>query len=243
MEKLIYTAASGAELNQAALRVSANNLANVSTPGFKADIEQATALMIRGSGFRTRYQAQVMPVVTDLASGPVQQTGRELDIALSKDAFLAVQDRNGQEAYTRAGSLQIDAEGNLKVNGYQVMGLNGPIQLPEFSTLDIGSNGTMSTTPIGGGLVEESAQLKLADRANQPMVKGLDGLLRPRAGGQLEANPELSLKTGALEGSNVNAIDEMVNTMAISREFEMNVRMMKAADELASSGNQLIRGA
>lgn len=243
MEKLIYTAASGAELNQTALKISANNLANVSTPGFKADIEQATALMIQGQGFRTRYQAQLMPVVTDLAPGPVQPTGRDLDIALGKNAFLAVQDRNGQEAYTRAGSLQIDAEGNLKVAGYQVIGLNGPIQLPEFGDLDIGANGTITTTPIGGGLVEESAQLKLADAADQKLVKGLDGLLRPTAGGQLEANPDLSLKTGALEGSNVNAIDEMVNTMAISREFEMNVRMMKAADELASSGNKLIRGA
>ena len=137
MERLIYTAVSGAELNQTALRVSANNLANVNTPGFKADIEQAQAMMIAGDGFRTRYQAQLLPVFTDLANGPVQQTGRDLDIVLSDGGFLAIADANGNEAYTRAGNLQIDADGRLMLNGYAVQGEQGDIVLPEFGDIDI----------------------------------------------------------------------------------------------------------
>ncbi|WP_215396198.1 flagellar basal body rod protein FlgF [Rheinheimera oceanensis] len=242
MERLIYTAVSGAELNQTALRVSANNLANVNTPGFKADIEQAQAMMIAGDGFRTRYQAQLLPVFTNLANGPVQQTGRDLDIVLSDGGFLAIADANGNEAYTRAGNLQVDADGRLMLNGYAVQGEQGDIVLPEFGDIDISSDGTINLLPIGGGVIAQEGRLKMVSVGDNTLVKGLDGLLRPQQQEQLPADLTITLRTGALEGANVNAVEEMVNTMNISRQFEMNIRMMKTADELAVAGNKLVSG-
>ncbi|KFZ38198.1 FlgFL [Shewanella mangrovi] len=241
MERLIYTAVSGAELNNKALQVVANNLANVNTNGFRADLEQAQSMMVAGDGFRTRYQAQLTPVATSLASGPMMETGRKLDVALSENGYLAVEDSNGQEAYTRAGNLMVDGQGRLTVNGLQVIGNQGPIQLQQYGDIDISADGTINLTPVGGGLIAQDAQLKLVS-ANNNLVKGQDGLLRDINGQQLAADPTVSVATGKLEGSNVNAVAEMVKTMNISRQFEMNIKMMKMADELASSGDRLIRG-
>lgn len=241
MEKLIYTAVSGAELNNTALRVAANNLANVSTVGFKADLEQAQSMMVQGEGFRTRYHAQLTPVTTDLSSGPIMDTGRNLDLALSNGGYLEVMDDNGEPAYTRAGNLVVDADGFVTVNGRRVQGDGGDIQLPEFGDIEIGSNGMINLTPIGGGVIAEDAQIKLAS-TDANLIKGADGLLRADDLQPLEADETITVRTGALEGSNVNAVAEMIKTMNISRQFEMNVKMMKSADELATSGNKLISG-
>ncbi|AQP98982.1 MULTISPECIES: flagellar basal body rod protein FlgF [Pseudoalteromonas] len=239
MEKLIYTAVSGAELNNTALRVAANNLANVSTAGFKADMEQAQSMMVQGGGFRTRYLAQLTPVTTDLSAGPVMDTGRNLDIALSEGGYLEVMDDNGNPAYTRAGNLLVDADGFVTVNGRRLQGDGGDVQLPEFGEIEIGSDGIINLTPIGGGVIAEDARIKLASTDGN-LVKGPDGLLRSPDLQQLEADETIKVRTGALEGSNVNAVAEMIKTMNISRQFEMNVKMMKSADELATSGNKLI---
>ncbi|WP_417763216.1 flagellar basal body rod protein FlgF [Shewanella sp.] len=241
MERLIYTAVSGAELNNKALQVVANNLANVSTSGFRADLEQAQSMLVSGDGFRTRYQAQLMPVTTSLAAGPMMETGRKLDIAMSDNGYLAVEDANGEEAYTRAGNLMVDGQGRLTVNGMQVIGNEGPIQLQQYGDIDISPDGTINLTPVGGGLIAQDAQLKLVSTDNN-FVKGQDGLLRATDGQPLNADPAVKVTTGKLEGSNVNAVAEMVRTMNISRQFEMNIKMMKMADELAESGDRLVRG-
>ena len=241
MERLIYTAVSGAELNNTALRVAANNLANVSTPGFKADLEQAQASMITGDGFRTRYQAKLMPVTTSLAQGLVMDTGRDLDVAISEGGYIAVADANGEEAYTRAGNLSVDADGFVNINGYRVQGENGDIQLPEFGDISIGDDGTINVMPVGGGVIAQEGRIKLVSTEGT-LFKGADGLLRDADNPVLPQDDTIRLRSGKLEGSNVNAIEEMINTMNISRKFEMNIRMMKTADELAVSGNKLVSG-
>lgn len=240
MERLIHTAVSGAELAQTALRITANNLANINTVGFKADMEQARAMQITGEGFRTRFQAQLMPVATDLAAGAVMETGRDLDITVSDKGFIAVQDADGNEAYTRAGELQVASDGSLMVHGYRVQGGGGAIVLPEFGDIDISADGTINLLPVGGGVIEQDERIKLVSSNNVVMIKGDDGLFRADDGNPLDADPAVTVRSGALEGSNVNAVEQMVNTMNISRQFELNIQMMKAADELAVSGNKLI---
>lgn len=241
MERLIYTAVSGAELNNTALRITANNLANVNTPGFKSDLEQAKAMMVAGDGFRTRYQAQLMPVTTDLAEGMVMDTGRDLDVAVSQGGYIAVMDRQGNEAYTRAGNLHLDAQGFLNVNGYRVQGDGGDIQLPEYGDISIGEDGSINLVPIGGGLIVQEARIKLVSTEDN-LFKGLDGLLRSTEQEVLDRDQNIRLGSGKLEGSNVNAVEEMIKTMNISRRFEMNINMMKKADELAMAGNNLVSG-
>jgi flagellar basal-body rod protein FlgF len=242
MERLIHTAVSGAELAQTALRITANNLANVNTVGFKADMEQATALQVTGEGFRTRFQAQLQPVATDLSAGAVMETGRDLDLAVSAEGLIAVSDANGNEAYTRAGELQVGADGRLTVHGYAVQGLGGEIQLPEFGDIDISADGTLNLLPVGGGVIEQDERIKLVSARDVVLVKGDDGLLRAKDGNPLEQDPAVTVRSGVLEGSNVNAVEEMVSTLNISRQFELNLKMMKTADELAVSGNKLISG-
>ncbi len=242
MERLIHTAVSGAELAQTALRITANNLANVNTVGFKADMEQARALQVTGEGFRTRFQAQLQPVATDLSAGAVMETGRDLDLAVSAEGLIAVADADGNEAYTRAGELQVGADGRLTVHGYAVQGLGGDIQLPEFGDIDISADGTLNLLPVGGGVIEQDERIKLVSARDVVLVKGDDGLLRARDGNPLEQDPAVTVRSGVLEGSNVNAVEEMVSTLNISRQFELNLKMMKTADELAVSGNKLISG-
>lgn len=244
MEKLIYTAVSGAELNNTALKVTANNLANVSTAGFKADLEQAQSMQVTGSGFRTRYHAQMLPVTTDLSAGPMMETGRKLDVALSDGGFLEVIDDNGEPAYTRSGNLEIDADGFLTVNNRRVQSNIGDIQLGDFAELEIAPDGIINVVPLGGGVIAEEAQIKLASTGDEGavMVKGRDGLFRAENLEPLDMDEAIRLRTGVLEGSNVNAVQEMIKTMNISRQFEMNINMMKAADELANSGNKLVSG-
>ena len=241
MERLIYTAVSGAELNNTALRIAANNLANASTPGFKADMEQAQATMITGDGFRTRYQAKLMPTTTNLADGMVMDTGRDLDVAIGEGGFIAVSDVNGDEAYTRAGNLSVDADGFVNINGYRVQGENGDIQLPEYGDISISDDGTINLMPIGGGVIAQEDRVKLVSTENN-LFKGADGLLRDAQNPVLAQDQTIRLRSGKLEGSNVNAIEEMINTMNITRQFEMNIKMMKTADELAVSGNKLVSG-
>ena len=240
MERLIHTAVSGAELAQTALRITANNLANVNTVGFKADMEQARAMQITGEGFRTRFQAQMMPVSTDLTAGAVMETGRDLDLTVSDKGFIAVLDADGNEAYTRAGELQVGADGTLSVHGFQVQGGGGGILLPEFGDIDISADGTINLLPVGGGVIEQDERIKLVNSNNVVMVKGDDGLFRAEDGNPLDADPAVTVRSGTLEGSNVNAVEQMVNTMNVSRQFELNIQMMKTADELAASGNKLI---
>lgn len=242
MERLIHTAVSGAELAQTALRVTANNLANVNTVGFKADMEQAQSRQITGEGYRTRFQAQLQPVATDLRAGAVMETGRDLDVVVSQQGFIAVQDRDGNEAYTRAGELQVGANGELTVNGFAVQGGGAPIVLPEFGDIDVSPDGTLNLLPVGGGVIEQQERIKLVDASQVSLVKGPDGLFRASDGEPLEQSATVTLRSGVLEGSNVNAVEEMVSTMNISRQFELNLKMMKAADELAVSGNKLISG-
>ncbi|WP_337879878.1 flagellar basal body rod protein FlgF [Rheinheimera sp.] len=242
MERLIHTAVSGAELAQTALRITANNLANVNTTGFKADMEQARAMQISGDGYRTRFQAQLLPVATDIQPGAMMETGRDLDVAVNGKGFIAVQDAAGKEAYTRAGELQVGADGALTVNGFAVLGGGAAIQLPEFGDIDIGTDGTINLLPVGGGVVEQAERIKLVDSEGMTMLKGADGLFRPQGEEELAQSDAISLRTGVLEGSNVNAVEEMVSTMNVSRQFELNLRMMKTADELATSGNKLISG-
>lgn len=240
MERLIHTAVSGADLSQAALRITANNLANLNTVGFKADMEQAKSMQITGEGFRTRFQAQLMPVSTDLTAGAVMETGRDLDLTVADKGFIAVLDADGNEAYTRAGELQVGADGTLSVHGFPVVGGGGGIVLPEFGDIDISADGTINLLPVGGGVIEQDERIKLVTSNNVVMVKGDDGLFRAQDGNPLDADPTMTVRSGALEGSNVNAVEQMVNTMNVSRQFELNIQMMKTADELAASGNKLI---
>lgn len=245
MDRLLYIAMSGAKENMNGISVRANNLANTGTVGFKADFEQARAMQAFGEGLPTRVFSLTESPGQNFDSGAVIMTERDLDVAVQGDGWFAVQDKDGNEAYTRAGNLQLSATGMLlTANGQPVMGDGGPIQLPvPLAKMDIGLDGTVSARAQGApaNVLEEVGRIKLVKPEYADLVKGHDGLFRRKDGQAAEASIDVSLLSGAYEGSNVNAIGEMTTMISLQRQFELQVKMMKQAEQMDQQQNQLLR--
>lgn len=241
MDKLLFTAMSGASRTMMAQQVHANNLANVNTAGFRADIEQAETIDINGEGLQTRSLVAARMGGTDFSSGALQHTDNPLDLAIRGDGFFAVQASEYDEAYTRSGNFHLTAERELMLGDRPVMGMGGPIVLPEYQHLDIGNDGTISIVPLGGGLVQEVDRLKLVNPEKQMLYKAEDGLFRVAGAADADASEDVTVASGYQESSNVNAIDALVTNISLSRNFEFQVKMMKTAGDLASTGNRIIR--
>ncbi|OQS33863.1 flagellar basal body rod protein FlgF [Chromobacterium haemolyticum] len=241
MDPLIYTVMSGASRTQQALQIRANNIANAQTDGFRADMQVAQASTVPGFGYDARHQTLLAGHAVSTHSGVLDRTGRELDAAIEGDGYFAVQDGGG-EAYTRSGHFQIDAEGQLLLDGRMVLGEGGPIMLPEFSSLGIGADGTISVTTDGESQAETVDKLKLVTAGPGGVLKTSTGLLVSADGAELPASDTVQVKGGHLERSNVSPVEEMVATMSLQRDFEMMMRMYKSADEMADAGNRLMRG-
>jgi flagellar basal-body rod protein FlgF len=241
MDALIYTVMSGAERALHAQQVHANNLANLDTPGFRADLELAASQAVNGYGYDTRHLSELKANAVSTREGTVKSTGRELDVALQGPGYLAVEDGTG-EAYTRAGTLQVDADGALTVNGRPVLGQGGPIVLPPYTRLEIGSDGSISVQPAGETEMQVVDQLKLVKADGKDLTKNAAGLIVTRNGQPLDADDSVRVRSGFLEGSNVGAVEEMVATMTINRDFEMQMKLYQAADTMTQTGNRLIRG-
>ena len=245
MDKLLYIAASGAKQDLLATGVRANNLANAQTTGFRAQLEQARAMPAYGEGLPTRVFSMTESPSNNYESGAMVQTNRDLDVAIQGDGWFSVQGADGQEAYSRDGSFQLGADGMLTdMHGNIVMGDNGPIYLPvPLDNLNIAMDGTISTRPVGApeNVSEEVGRLKLVNPDLNNLEKGYDGLFRTKDGAAVDADANVMVRTGMLESSNVNAVDEMVNMISLQRHYEMQVKLMKQADELSTRGNQLLR--
>lgn len=244
MDHLVYLAAAGARDVMLAQAVNSHNLANVSTPGFKADLVRAESAYLVGPGAETRAYGRARAQGTDLRAGPIQTTGRDLDVTLAGDGYMAVLAADGTEGLSRRGDLRVDPFGQLSNGaGQQVIGNNGPIALPPFSSLTIGSDGTLSIVPLGEPPDAQVAidRIKLANPPAAALEKGPEGLLRLGAGAESVPDAAVRLTPGALEGSNVNAVSAMVRMIELARQYETHVRMMSTAQELDTSSAQLMR--
>lgn len=240
MDALIYTVMSGAERAMRAQQVHANNLANLETPGFRADLEVATAYAVPGYGYDARHMSSLQADTVASRQGSVRETGRDLDVAVQDQGYLAVQWQDG-EAYTRAGGLTVDGDGALTVNGRPVLGDGGPIVLPPYTRLSIAVDGTVSIQEPGQEIMQPVDRLKLVKPAPGSVTKNEAGLIVPRDGNPLPSDETVTVKSGHLEGSNVSAVEEMVATMNLSRDFEIQMKLYKAADGMAEAGNRLLR--
>lgn len=243
MDKLIYTAATGAKQAMARQDTLAHNLANANSAGYRADTTAFRAVPIRGVGEGTRvFTLETMPGV-DLSPGTLQHTGRMLDVALTDGGFLAVRALDGTEAYTRAGALEVNAEGVLQTrSGLEVIGDGGPIVIPADSRIEIARDGTISATLNTGqqNIVNVVGRIKMVNAGETEMVKGGDGLLRPRDGGILPLDETVGLSTGSLEGSNVNVVEAMIGMISVARQFEMQMRVLRTAEADARAAAQLL---
>ena len=238
MDRMIYLSMSGAKATLQRQDILAHNLANVSTTGFRAELAAFRAVPVRGDGASTRvYALESTPGHSD-APGVVQSTGRALDVAVSGKSWLAVQALDGTEAYTRGGALDIDAEGQLVTrNGLPVLGDGGPITVPANAQIEIGIDGTV-TGKVGNGRSQVLGRLKLVT-PETPLSRGDDGLFRSD-GGDLEADPLARVQQGALEGSNVSAVETMVAMIAAARQFEQQMKMLQTAEQKEQAATRLL---
>lgn len=245
MDRVLFLASNTGKQIMRAQAVNTNNLANASTVGFKKDFVYAQARAVHGEGLESRVYSQAKGMGADTSSGALMSTGRNLDVAVRGEGWFAVQGLDGQEAYTRAGDLRVSPAGLLTTAaGHPVLGNNGgPITLPPFSKVEVGSDGTVSLVPQG----QEATTLAVVDRiklvkppANQ-IVKTEDGLFRTKDG--VPANPDASVQLvgGALESSNVNAVESMVQMMELARKYELSVKVMEKAKENDAASAQLMR--
>ena len=235
MREMLLLAMRGARDIVHRQQVTMNNLANVSTDGFRREIslvqEGQDTLMRRSTG-------------PDLTPGAVRTTGRDLDVAISGDGWIAIAAPGGSEAYSRRGDLRVDEFGRL-VNGanQQVLGNGGPISLPPNGKVEIGSDGTVSVLPLGQSpnTLAVIDRIRLVNPPAEQLERGLDGLFRLREGAVAEPDAGIRLLSGSLEGSNVNAIESLVTMIDLARAFESQVQMMKLAKEKQEHLAQLVK--
>jgi flagellar basal-body rod protein FlgF len=238
MDRMIYLSMSGAKATMQRQDTLANNLANVSTPGFRAELQAFRAVPVEGSGASTRVYALETTTGYDATPGVVTATGRNLDVAAKGNAWLTVQALDGTEAYTRGGALEVSNDGTLTTrSGLPVMGDGGPLQVPPNTAVSIGADGVVSAKSANGKTTA-IGKLKLVT-PEAPLKRGEDGLFRA-AEGSLSADDTARVQDGALEGSNVSAVEAMVSMISAARQFEAQMKMISAAEANEKSASQLL---
>ncbi|RTL33620.1 MAG: flagellar basal-body rod protein FlgF [Burkholderiales bacterium] len=241
MDRMIYVSMAGAKMNMQRQDVLSNNLANVSTAGFRAELDAIRAVPVRGDGASTRVYSLETTVGYNDAAGPLSFTGRNLDVAAQGKTWMTVQALDGTEAYTRAGSFEVGADGTLVTqSGLPVMGDGGPISIPANTEVSVAPDGTVSAKDTKGKITGVG-KLKLVTPTDQ-LTRGEDGLFRTSDGTELPADGNARVQDGALEGSNVNPIETMVSMIAAARQFETQMKLMQTAESNEKQAAQLLSG-
>ncbi|PJC04903.1 MAG: flagellar basal-body rod protein FlgF [Gallionellales bacterium CG_4_9_14_0_8_um_filter_55_61] len=243
MDRLIYTAMTGASHVLQQQAAVSENLANTSTPGFRASLNTFRAVPLVGEGLATRTFVVDSTAGSDFTPRPLQPTGRPLDVAVNGTGWITVQGADGKEAYTRNGSLQISSSGVLQTrNGQEVLGEGGPITLPPGDQLTFAKDGTISIVPSGSkaSTVTVVGRLKLVNPERALLERGGDGLFRNKDGSVAQADAKTEIVSGNLEGSNVNTVEMMVNMISLARKFDMQMKMLQSADNDAKQASSIM---
>lgn len=243
MDRSLYVAMSGAKETLVAQTSNNHNLANAGTNGFKADLSAFQSRAVQGPGYASRVYSTDASVGWDNTTGSLAQTGQALDVAVQGDGWIAVQARNGQEAYTRAGDLHVDVNGLLlTATGHPVLNDSGPISVPPYSEINVGRDGTISIVPVGqqANTMAAITRIKLVNPPPNTLQRGEDGLFRTNNGAPAESDANVSLASGVLESSNVNVADAMVHMIELARRFDLQVKAMKNTEENAQVTAKLL---
>lgn len=244
MDKALYIGMMGAKQTARAQTINSNNLANASTTGFRADFVGFLESAVKGPGYQSRSNVMAGQQGSNMNSGPLQSTGRTLDVAVRDKGWIAVQAPDGSEAYTRRGDLRVSVNGLLETaDGVPVIGNGGPVAVPEFSSITIGEDGTISIVPKGQSAATTAVvdRIKLVDAEDNQLHKLNDGLFHTKENKALDPSVDVKLVSGALEGSNVNTVGSMVSMIELARQFETQVKVMKNAETNAQSAERLMR--
>jgi flagellar basal-body rod protein FlgF len=247
MDRMIYTAMTGASQTMNRQAAVAHNLANVSSTGYRAEEHRLRAVQVQSNaaekGLSTRAFTVDASTHSDFTPGPMIATGRAFDFAVQGQGWIAVQMPDGSEAYTRNGSFELSVNGILQTrNGLPVQGDGGPITIPAEVKITVGTDGTLSAIPESGAqnVVNVIGRVKLVNPPEADLVRGEDGLFRIAGGGAAEVDPSVRLAGGYIEGSNVNAAEQMVSMISLARQFEMQMKVISSADANDRAGTQIL---
>jgi flagellar basal-body rod protein FlgF len=246
MDRGLYVAMTGAKQIMQAQAVNNHNIANSSTTGFRADGVAFTSEPIYGPGYATRVNAVAGDAGTDFSSGVLMSTSRPLDIAVNGKGFIAVRGADGQEAYTRAGDLQVTALGAVVTStGFPVLSESGPLTVPPSTQVTIGTDGTVSVVPLGLSAAAQSQvdRIKLVNPSTKDLQKGSDGLLRLKSGGKAKTDETVNIVSGELESSNVNAAQSLVNMIELQRLYELQIKSISSTDQNEQSAQRMMMAA
>jgi flagellar basal-body rod protein FlgF len=244
MDKLLYVAMSGAKETLRAQAANNHNLANASTTGFKADLSAFQSRAVTGPGYASRVYATDSTVGWDSTTGSQLQTGNALDLSINGSGFIAVQDVTGNEAYTRAGDLHVDSNGQLMTaTGLPVLGDNGPMSVPPCSSVSVAKDGTVSIIPLGSTAQTSAVvgRIKLVNPSLDTVQRGADGLFHSTSTEPVVADAATTVTSGTLESSNVNIASAMVNMIELARHFDMQVKALHTADENSQVSTKLLQ--
>jgi flagellar basal-body rod protein FlgF len=233
----------GAKQIMEAQAVNNHNIANISTIGFRADSVAFDSSPIYGPGYATRVNAVAGDAGTDFSSGTMENTGRDLDVAVNGKGFIAVRGTDGREAYTRGGDLRVTPTGALTTaSGLAVLSDSGPIVLPPSTTVSIGGDGTISVVPQGSApfAITQADRIKLVNPATSELQKGDDGLLRTKSGAKVKSDDSVSITSGELESSNVNAAQSLINMIELQRLYEFQIKSINSTDTNEQSAERLM---
>lgn len=243
MDRMIYTAMTGAKHILEQQATTSHNLANATSTGFKAQVDSFRAVPVISAGLPTRTFVVDATIGANFESGTIQHTNRELDVAVQGKGWLVVQRPDGSEGYTRNGSLKLSENGLLQTaSGLTVMGDGGPISIPPDVAVTIGKDGTISsvsneTLP---GPANSIGRLKLVNPDEANLVRAEDGLFKTKNGRPAEADADVVVVGGALESSNVNVVDAMVTMISLARQFEMQMKLVQSAENNANKASQIL---
>ncbi len=244
MDRSLYLSMVAAKNTMQAQTVNSHNLANVNTSGFRADLSRFSSMPVNGAGFDSRvYALQETPGVS-FTHGTVQHTGNALDIAIEGEGLMAIISADGSEAYTRAGDLRVSNTGMLETGGgHAVMGNGGPIIIPPAENIEVGSDGTITIRPIGQDekTLATVNRIKLVNPPVEDLQKTADGHLRLRDGSTAKPDASIRVISGALETSNVNMVEALVDMIGLARQFEMNIKAMQTAQQNDERAAQMLR--
>lgn len=243
MDRLIYTAMTGAKATMGQEAAVAHNLANATTTGYRAEVHRLRAVAVQSESLPSKAFVVDASVGSDFSAGPISQTGRSLDVAINGKGWFAVQMPDGSEAYTRSGNFELDENGVLKTrSGLEVMGDGGQIAIPPDNTVEIASDGSITAIPASGAknTANVVARLKLVNPPEQDLRRGEDGLFRLSAGNTADMDDSVKVASGCIEGSNVNVVEEMVTMISLARQYDLNTKLLQNAQENDKAASQII---
>ncbi|MFZ6862489.1 flagellar basal body rod protein FlgF [Undibacterium sp. Ji67W] len=243
MDRLVYTAMTGASHILEQQATASHNLANATSTGFRAQFDSFRAVPVIGGSLPTRAFVVDSTVGSNFTPGPLQTTGRALDVAIQGKGWLVVEKPDGSEGLTRNGSLKLDENGVLQTqNGLSVLGEGGPITLPPGTPITIGKDGTISSIPSGSApnSIQVIGRLKLVDPPEANLVRGDDGFFKTKDGAPTDASETVSVASNMLESSNVSVVDSMVTMINLGRQFEMQMKLITNAENNATKATQIL---